>query len=205
MKFSNNTLMYLAYALIAFFFIILMMQNISFQASVIEGFTKNRRRRNSDSNSSNDDPDSNDNDYNSNNDNDSSDNYNDFDDGEESNLKKKCGKNIKCMQKQNKELLDYIKSYASKNKNRINKDYSIKVTSDLNNVLKSLYKNIKQYEQYPNSSYLNTLLSDIDNLNFFSTEDDINKIINNIKVNDSKSYSNWGGDKKKNSRDSSWF
>jgi len=204
MKFSNNTLMYLAYALIALFFIILMMQNISFQASVIEGFTKNRGRkhnshRNSDSGDDDGTGDSGDDDGS-----DSADN-NYFDDGEESNLKKKCGKNIKCMQKQNKELLDYIKSYASKNKNRINKDYSIKVTSDLNNVLKSLYKNIKQYEQYPNSSYLNTLLSDIDNLNFFSTEDDINKIINNIKLNHGESYSNWGRDKKKNNQNSSWF
>jgi len=39
MKFSNNSLMYLAYGLIAAFFIILMMRNMSFQTKLIEGLT----------------------------------------------------------------------------------------------------------------------------------------------------------------------
>lgn len=41
MNFSNKTLMYIAYGLIAIFFILLIMRNISFQTNLIEGFTTN--------------------------------------------------------------------------------------------------------------------------------------------------------------------
>ena len=56
MKFSNNTLMYLAYGLIAVFFIILMMRNMSFQASIIEGMT-DKHDDDGDSDDSDDDSD----------------------------------------------------------------------------------------------------------------------------------------------------